>query len=133
MFLAELRGKRSCHSGYKGNFAGWEAPVHALKEKSLINSEDDVADFFQGSCVPGAPVRSKLCQQCVGSIAANDDQVSSVTKCKPNNAEAFNGGDGALEYVAKLNYNARGNRGTLDVTIDSNTSLIDRTEYSCSR
>ncbi|XP_076165730.1 transferrin 1 [Ptiloglossa arizonensis] len=98
--FAELRDKRSCHSGYKGNFAGWEAPVHALKEKSLINSEDDVADFFQGSCVPGAPVRSKLCQQCVGSIAANDDQVSSVTKCKPNNAEAFNGGDGALECLS---------------------------------
>ncbi|KZC11090.1 Transferrin, partial [Dufourea novaeangliae] len=94
--LAGLRGKRSCHSGYKGDFAGWTAPVHVLKEKGLISSEDEMAEFFGGSCAPGAPVDSKLCQQCVGSAAANDDRIREATKCKPTEAEAFRGGAGAL-------------------------------------
>ncbi|CAK9824828.1 unnamed protein product [Anthophora retusa] len=94
--LEQLRGKKSCHSGYKGDFAGWAAPVHALKQKGLIKSEEDLADYFAGSCAPGAPLDSKLCQQCVGSLAANSDQVRSATKCKPSEAEAYSGGNGAL-------------------------------------
>ncbi|XP_076759575.1 transferrin 1 [Xylocopa sonorina] len=94
--LEDLRGKKSCHSGYKGDFAGWAAPVHALKQKKLINSEDDMSTFFSASCAPGAPVDSKLCQQCVGTLAANDDKVAAQTKCKPNDAEAYRGGGGAL-------------------------------------
>ncbi|XP_033342744.2 transferrin 1 [Megalopta genalis] len=94
--LADLRGKRSCHSGFKGNFAGWTVPIHVLKDKGLIKSEDDVVDFFAGSCAPGAKPGSKLCQQCVGSIAANDDRVREATKCAPTAAEAYRGGAGAL-------------------------------------
>ncbi|XP_017889862.1 transferrin [Ceratina calcarata] len=94
--LEDLRGKKSCHSGYKGDFAGWLAPVYILKKKGLINSENDLETLFSGSCAPGAPVDSKLCQQCVGSIAANDDRVRAATKCKPNEAEAYRGGEGAL-------------------------------------
>lgn len=94
--LADLRGKRSCHSGYKDNFAGWTAPIHALKEKGLIASEEEAASFFAGSCAPGAPRNSKLCQQCVGSLAAGDDRVRDATKCLPTAAEAFRGGAGAI-------------------------------------
>lgn len=97
--LADLRGKRSCHSGYKGDFAGWQAPVHALKKANLINSEDEVADFFDGSCAPGAQPGSKLCKQCVGNIASNDDKVTEATKCKPTAAEAFKGGEGAIKCL----------------------------------
>ncbi|XP_029052771.2 transferrin [Osmia bicornis bicornis] len=97
--LDDLRGKKSCHSGYKGDFAGWAAPVHALKDKGLIASEEEVANFFSGSCAPGAPVDSTLCQQCVGSMAANDERVRSATKCKPNEAELFRGGEGALKCL----------------------------------
>ncbi|KAL2743774.1 transferrin-like [Vespula maculifrons] len=79
--LADLRGKRSCHSGYRNDFAGWLAPIHALKKANLIKSEDDVAEFFAGSCAPGAQPGSKLCQQCVGNIASNDDKVTEATKC----------------------------------------------------
>lgn len=97
--LADLRDKRSCHSGYKNDFAGWLAPVHALKKANLINSEDDIAKFFAGSCAPGAEPGSKLCQQCVGNIASNDDKVTEATKCKPTEAEAFKGGQGAIKCL----------------------------------
>lgn len=97
--LANLRGKKSCHSGYSGDFAGWTAPVHLLKEKGLISSEGDLVDFFDGSCVPGASPRSKLCQQCVGNLASGDDQIREATRCKPNEAEAYSGGEGAVECL----------------------------------
>ncbi|OAD51936.1 Transferrin [Eufriesea mexicana] len=94
--LEDLRGKKSCHSGYKGDFAGWAAPVHALKQKGLVKSEDDVEDFFSASCAPGAPTDSKLCKQCVGNLASNNDELRAVTKCKPNKEETYRGGAGAL-------------------------------------
>ncbi|XP_076630362.1 transferrin 1 [Colletes latitarsis] len=97
--LEDLRQKKSCHSGYKGDFAGWDAPMHVLKEKGLLNSVDDAGEFFSGSCAPGADPNSKLCAQCVGSAMSNDDQVRRATKCKPNNSEAFKGGEGALKCL----------------------------------
>lgn len=88
-----MRGKRSCHSGYRNDFAGWLAPIHALKKANLIKSEDDVAELFAGSCAPGAQPGSKLCRQCVGN---NDDKVTEATKCKLTEAEAFKGGQGSI-------------------------------------
>ncbi|KAK9308875.1 hypothetical protein QLX08_001288 [Tetragonisca angustula] len=93
--LEDLRGKKSCHSGYKGNFAGWLAPLRVLKQKNLVSSEDDLTDFFSGSCAPGAPSGSKLCQQCAGNLASNDDRVRDAGKCKANKEEAYMG-KGAL-------------------------------------
>ncbi|XP_066595982.1 transferrin [Prorops nasuta] len=97
--LADIRGKKLCQSGYQNDFAGWIAPVHALIQKSLIKSENDFGDFIDSSCAPGAPATSKFCEQCVGNIDSNDDQVKEATKCKPTNAEAFNGGAGALRCL----------------------------------
>lgn len=56
-----------------------------------------MADFFGGSCAPGAPPESKLCQQCVGSIDSNDERVRNATKCKPSADEAYKGGKGAVK------------------------------------
>ncbi|XP_033343987.1 transferrin [Bombus vosnesenskii] len=94
--IDDLKGKKSCHSGYKGDFAGWAAPSHVLKHKKFISSEDDLANFFTASCAPGAPIESTLCQQCVGNSASKDDRIREASKCKPNNEEAYIGGKGAL-------------------------------------
>ncbi|XP_015610061.1 transferrin [Cephus cinctus] len=101
--LADLRGKRSCHSGYKGDFAGWSAPVYTLKKYNLIKSEEEISKFFPASCAPGAREDSKLCQLCVGNMASNDDRVKQATKCKPTEAEAYKGGLGALKCLTTGN------------------------------
>ncbi|XP_046625942.1 transferrin [Neodiprion virginianus] len=97
--LVDLKGKKSCHNGYKGSFAGWSAPVHALKATKQITNPDDLAEFFSGSCAPGAPQQSKLCSQCAGNIASGSDKIIQETKCKPIEAEAFNGDLGALRCL----------------------------------
>lgn len=70
--------------------------MYTLKRKGLIKSENEAADFFSGSCAPGAPVDSKLCQQCVGKLASNNDRIRQATKCKATNEETYRGGKGAL-------------------------------------
>ncbi|KAG6800752.1 transferrin 1 precursor [Apis mellifera caucasica] len=97
--LEDLRNKKSCHSGYKDSFAGWTAPIYTLKHKGLIKSENEAADFFSGSCAPGAPLDSKLCQQCVGNLASNNDRIRQATKCKATNEETYRGGKGALSCL----------------------------------
>ncbi|XP_053996345.1 transferrin [Hylaeus anthracinus] len=119
-----LRGKKSCHSGYKGDFAGWAAPVNTLKKKGLINSENDTEDFFSGSCAPGAPIESKLCQQCIGNSASNNDQLQNAAKCKRNGGEAFSGGKGAL---ACLNAN-KGDVAFVPLTALSSLEETNRKE-----
>ncbi|EZA53240.1 hypothetical protein DMN91_004858 [Ooceraea biroi] len=99
--LGDLRGKKSCHSGYTGDFAGYIAPTHILKQKGLIIGSDEIESYFSKSCVPGAPADSKLCQLCVGNIESDDDQVKAATKCRPTNAEYYNGGKGALRCLKK--------------------------------
>ncbi|XP_006008475.1 serotransferrin-A [Latimeria chalumnae] len=70
----ELKGKYSCHTGL-GKSAGWVAPIGTLVEMGQIEwggpekqpIEQAVANFFAGSCVPGAPrSEPKLCTQCAG-------------------------------------------------------------------
>lgn len=97
--LGDLRGKKSCHSGYIGDFAGHSAPAHILKQKELINEPGEIDTFFSESCAPGAPLHSKSCQLCVGNIKSGDDQVKEATKCRPTNAEHYNGGKGALRCL----------------------------------
>lgn len=56
--LEELRGLRSCHTGF-GRAEGWTAPIGALLEHDLIersecNRAAAVSKFFAAACVPGA-------------------------------------------------------------------------------
>lgn len=95
-FAADLKGKPSCHSGYIGDFAGYYAPIRTLKFNKLIKESGEMATFFSKSCAPGAPPNSKSCELCVGNIKIDDDQAKQATKCKPTNAEYYNGGKGAL-------------------------------------
>ncbi|XP_057331464.1 transferrin [Microplitis mediator] len=97
--LADLKDKKSCHTFYKHDFAGWLAPVQALKKSNLITSEEGIADFFSGSCAPGASKTSPLCQQCVGDSASQDDQTKEATRCENSQAEAFSGGRGAIRCL----------------------------------
>lgn len=90
---------KSCHSGHVGDYAGYIAPAHALKEKGLINQLNEMESFFSESCAPGATLGSKSCQLCVGTIKSDDDQVKEATKCRPTNAEYYNGGKGALRCL----------------------------------
>jgi hypothetical protein len=94
-----LKGKDSCHSGYKEDFAGWIAPVHAMKNVHLINSEKDIGEFFVRSCVPGADRDSSLCSLCIGNLASKDENLAEITKCSSTEAEDYKGGRGALKYV----------------------------------
>ncbi|XP_071625718.1 transferrin 1 [Temnothorax longispinosus] len=97
--LADLRGKPSCHSGHVGDFAGYYAPIRTLKLNGLINESNEIDNFFSKSCAPGAPLNSKSCELCVGNIKIDDDQAKQATKCKPTNAEYYNGGKGALRCL----------------------------------
>ena len=104
--LADLKGKRSCHTGF-GHTSGWIVPVGSLVEESIIdpdncNRAQEVAQFFAGSCVPGAAdarINSNgsgvesLCSQCIG-----DNNGSHL--CEMSAAERFSGEEGAFRYIS---------------------------------
>lgn len=95
----DIKNKKSCHSGYANSFAGWFAPLHALKEAHQVHNAAELLEYFSGGCAPGAPAQSKLCTQCVGNraVAAANEQIIQATKCKPTEAEEYNGNLGALK------------------------------------
>ena len=56
--LTDLRGKRTCHSGY-GTEAGWSIPIGTMARKLNLFAFDcrgelqAMSTFFNASCVPG--------------------------------------------------------------------------------
>nr|CAK18223.1 transferrin [Boaedon fuliginosus] len=77
--LEDLRGKRSCHTGFRRS-AGWNIPVGTLLSKNLLQwdgtetepVEKAVGRFFAASCVPGVKNVPNLCRACSGNCDWND-------------------------------------------------------------
>ncbi|XP_045859512.1 melanotransferrin isoform X4 [Meles meles] len=116
--LDELRGKRSCHSGFHSP-AGWDIPVGALVQRGFIRPKDcDVltamSEFFSASCVPVNNAKnypSPLCALCVG-----DEQ--GRNKCVGNSQERYYGYSGAFRCLAE-------NAG--DVAFVKHTTVFENT------
>ncbi|XP_054983193.1 melanotransferrin isoform X2 [Sorex araneus] len=118
--LDELRGRRSCHSGF-GSLAGWAVPVGALTHKGFLRPKDcnvltAVSDFFAASCVPvnnpAADFPASLCALCVG-----DEQ--GRNKCAGSSQERYYGDSGAFRCLVE-------NAG--DVAFVKHTTVFDNTD-----
>ncbi|XP_069474718.1 melanotransferrin [Ambystoma mexicanum] len=94
----ELKGKRSCHTGY-GRTAGWNITVGILTKMGVIRPKDcnyakAVGEFFSQSCVPGAKQNgfpSALCGLCK----------EGPNKCENNDKEIYSGYTGAFRCLVE--------------------------------
>ncbi len=78
--LADLKGRRSCHTGYRKT-SGWTVPVGFMTDNGImevVNNDDSVpndvetvASFFSQTCAPGSEY-SQLCTACGGDCSASD-------------------------------------------------------------
>lgn len=112
--FADLRGAKSCHTGYDRT-AGYNAPLYTLLKLNLIKKEDcpysnALSEFFSGgSCLPGskdpankvpAKAAEKLCSLCGGNVDANDG-TSLDSKCNADSTESYYGYSGAFRCLVE--------------------------------
>eukprot|EP00210_Caulerpa_lentillifera_P001840 g1769.t1 len=125
--LAELRGLRSCHTGYRKS-AGWRIPVGTLlaevEDFRVVSDYDDVEDdaesvagFFDGVCAPrvseNGPMNTEdgegelwdpLCTACKGDCSTYDQyyDYSGAFRClmEGNGDVAFVKHTTVLDYAA---------------------------------
>ncbi|KAJ0058801.1 hypothetical protein NL108_000503, partial [Boleophthalmus pectinirostris] len=90
---ANLKGKRSCHTGI-GRTAGWNIPVGIVHKQT---NNCDFSTFFSSGCAPGAPSDSVFCRQCKGSGKAVGDEA----KCSPSQEEQYYGYAGAFRCLVE--------------------------------
>ncbi|XP_001381165.4 melanotransferrin [Monodelphis domestica] len=117
--LDELRGKRSCHSGY-GMASGWDIPVGVLVQRGFIRPKGcdvlrAVSEFFSASCVPVNNAKdypSRLCELCIG-----DDH--GLNKCHGNSQERYYGYGGAFRCLAE---------GAGDVAFVKHSTVFENTD-----
>eukprot|EP00889_Picochlorum_renovo_P006929 jgi/Picre1/33959/NNA_001437.t1 len=79
--LADLKGTRSCHTGYRKT-SGWTIPVGFMTDNGImevVNNDDGVpndvetvASFFSQTCAPGSEY-SQLCTACGGDCSESND------------------------------------------------------------
>lgn len=126
-FLYQLSGLRSCH-GALNSLSGWLAPLGALSERALLepracNKAELMADYFGGSCAPGAAdlrvnhFRSgfeRLCAQCRGEPSADGAHA-----CERSSSERYFGEAGAIRCLVE---------GAGDVAFVSASSLLANTD-----
>lgn len=124
-FLYQLGGRRSCHASF-GDTASWLAPISVLTERSLLdqqscNKADQIAEYFAGSCVPGAAdlrvnqYRSgaeKLCAVCRGDSLG-------LHQCERSSSERYHGQAGAIRCIVE---------GAGDVAFVSLSSLAENVD-----
>ncbi|XP_022906419.1 transferrin [Onthophagus taurus] len=106
--FADLKGAKSCHTGY-ARTAGYNAPLYTLIKLDLIKKTScpypkALADYFSGSCLPGAKnpslklngeIADKLCSLCIGN---NGDK---STKCNFDQSESYSGYSGAFRCLVE--------------------------------
>uniref|UniRef100_A0ABM5G4F8 Melanotransferrin isoform X1 n=1 Tax=Pogona vitticeps TaxID=103695 RepID=A0ABM5G4F8_9SAUR len=117
--IYDLRGKRSCHTGY-GRRAGWTLPVGLLIRKGLIQPQGcsvlkAVSAFFSASCVPTNQSQNypaNLCELCAGDQHGEH-------RCQASSLERYFGYTGAFRCLAE-------NRG--DVAFVKHTSVFENTD-----
>ncbi|XP_015284559.1 PREDICTED: melanotransferrin-like [Gekko japonicus] len=117
--IHELKGKRSCHTGY-GRMAGWNIPVGLLLRRGLIQAQgcnilQAVSSYFSASCVPTARrdgYPASLCELCIGDSNGNH-------KCSASDQERYYGYTGAFRCLAE-------HRG--DVAFVKHSSVFENTD-----
>nr|DBA26228.1 TPA: hypothetical protein GDO54_010516 [Pyxicephalus adspersus] len=116
--IHELKGKKSCHTGYMRT-AGWNVPIGILKKHGLIrpegcNTAKALGNFFSESCVPGMNKKefpSNLCQLCIGDKNGGN-------KCENKPEEQYYDYKGAFRCLVEKG----------DVAFVSHSTVLENTD-----